>query len=828
MRSVIVPWLLALSASLGACSSKRTSPPAENAVLFDGRAGIVLHGDTKSLVFGRGTKTLLTFPADGLSLGVVSAIEDGTDYDPYPDGTPPSAPDGLRWLAVTSAHVVGQDASKMTLDLTYDEGKHATLDVVSAAPGRFALTLTPADAGPPVALFKLRARVSATEGFYGLGEYLDDVNQRGHVRAMQLEADGGRTESGYNEAHVPVPFVIGTEGWGLFVASRATGLFDVAAKEADLVEVTFGTGAASQQGLAFHLFSADHPLDVTKHFYDVTGAPHLPARWALGPWLWRDENRDQAQVESDAKTMRDLDLPHTALWIDEPYATGINSFDWNPKKFTDAPAMIQKVQGLGFRFGLWHAPYVDHKDPSTAALFAEAEKGGFFPKAVSLSLNPWSAPIDLTNGAAYAWWQALIHRYTDLGVEGFKLDYAEDIAPTVGKGRNVWRFADGSDERTMHSLYRVLYHRVYAETLPKEGGFLLCRAGTWGEGANGCIVWPGDLDATFAQHGESAGTYVSVGGLPASVIAGLTLGPSGFPFYGADTGGYRHSPPDKELFMRWFQQTALSSVMQIGNSASTVAWEADPQTGVDQELLDAYRTYTRLHLRLFPYEWTYAQALATTGRPITRALGLAYPSLGVHPNDAYMFGDDLLVAPVLARGARTRSVVFPPGEWIDWWTGAVHAGGVTATVDAPLGTLPLYLRRGGIVPLLRPTIDTLSPTTSPATVDSYATTPGVLYPRVAAGADGTFVLFDGALVELRSSPRTTSLHVNDGAELRGGMLVEVLGLAGAPSSAIVDGVAAPILSSRAALDAAAQGVAFEGNAAFVKLSPGEHTAALTQ
>src|SRR5665811_2287862 len=90
-------------------------------------------------------------------------------------------------------------------------------------------------------------------------------------------------------------------------------------------------------------------------------------------------------------------------------------------------------------------------------------------------------------------------------------------------------------------------------------------------------MWPGDLDASFAKVGDpgqsNGSSYVSVGGFPASLIAGLTLGPSGFPFYGADTGGYRHSPATNELFVRWFEQTSLSTAMQIGNSASTVAWE---------------------------------------------------------------------------------------------------------------------------------------------------------------------------------------------------------------------------------------------------------------
>src|SRR5262249_13883847 len=156
----------------------------------------------------------------------------------------------------------------------------------------------------------------------------------------------------------------------------------------------------------------------------------------------------------------------------------------------------------------------------------------------------------LTNPDAYAWWQDLVRNYTNMGVEGFKLDYAEDVVPGLTNGRNVWEFYDGSDERTMHEGYTLLYHQVYQETLPAEGSFLLCRHGTWGDQVNASVIWPGDLDASFAKNGEMVDDYVSVGGLPATVIAGLSLGASGYPFFGADTGGYLHSPPDKELFTR--------------------------------------------------------------------------------------------------------------------------------------------------------------------------------------------------------------------------------------------------------------------------------------
>ncbi|MCA9544059.1 MAG: hypothetical protein KC613_06695, partial [Myxococcales bacterium] len=342
---------------------------------------------------------------------------------------------------------------------------------------------------------------------------------------------------------MPVPFLIGTTGWGLFVASNLPGAFAVATAAADRVEALFGTGEFSPEGLRFHLFAAAHPLDLVKPYYQTTGFPRLPAPWALGPWVWRDENEDQAQVLGDLDAMRDLDLATTGIWIDRPYASGVSSFDFDPGMFPDPQAMIDRARALGFRFGLWHTSYVGEGQAATAALHAEAEASGYYPPQVGPIVNNWGRPVDLTNPAAYAWWQGLVGRYAAMGVEGYKLDYVQDIVLGVGRVRNPWRFHDGTTERTRHQTYQGLYHQVFAETLPADGGFLLTRTGLAGDQVNGVIIWPGDLDATLARRGTEqtdarrGETYTATGGLPASLVAGLSLGPSGFPFYGSDTGG---------------------------------------------------------------------------------------------------------------------------------------------------------------------------------------------------------------------------------------------------------------------------------------------------
>ena len=815
--------------------SSTTTPEDKTFAITAG--DITLAANGAGLTLTRGDERLLTFGLDAFEWGSVPAIED-LNYDPYRLYVPTplySGPD-IAWAHPDGMTVSGATDETLAIDLTYPGGAKGTLALKVEAEGRFSAVWKPDEAGQ-IAYFRLRPRASADEGFYGLGEYYDDVSHRGKVRAMQIEIDTS-LESGYNEAHVPVPFLTGTTGWGLFVETDRPGAFAVATTEPDLVEAAFGMAPASADGLRFHLFGAERALDVTRLYYQVTGFPRVPAPWALGPWVWRDENKDQAEFLADAHAIRDLDLATTAMWIDRPYATGVNTFDFLPSQFPDPQAMIDEAHGLGFRMALWHTPYLDEKGQpdATKDLREYADSHGYYPKKSGLLLNGWGRPIDLTNPDAYAWWQSNIEKYTAMGIEGFKLDYAEDVVPGITTARNEWVFADGSDERTMNGGYQRFYHKVYSETLPKEGGFLLCRGGTYGDQTNVSVIWPGDLDATFGKHREdqidqNGDTFTGVGGLPASIVAGLSLGPSGFPFYAADTGGYKHSPPDKELFTRWFEQTAFSPVMQIGTSTNSVAWDPAGGPGFDAEMLGWYREYTRIHLRLFPYLWTYAQNLATDGRPIARPLGLAFPEMGIHPNDVYLLGDDLLVAPVVERGKTARDVPFPPGKWIDFWTGEAHEGGTTASISAKLGEIPVFVREGGIVPLLRPTIDTLSPTTSPDQIDSYATTPGVLHARVVASPDGSdFKVFDGTKLHAERSPgalTTVSLGFGDGTDFTSGVQFEVIVLGDLPPTSVVAD-AAPLneAQSLADLEASAAGWFFSpdtGGTLYVRVGPDRHS-----
>ncbi len=720
----------------------------------------------------------VSLPLAAFALAHESADDPTRSYDPtYPNAA-------TTWETPLRTEVVARTASTFTTAMYYEHGA-AHLTATVGPDDVFTLQWLPEAPTEGVWTgYRVFTSVDPAEGFYGLGELFDRPEHRGTVRPMHLVADF-ELESSYNEAHVPVPLLIGTNGWGLFVEDDHPTVFDVAATDDDRVFATIGTGPDTLVGLTFYLLGAPEAIDVTARYYSVTGPPALPAPWALGPLLWRDENTGQSQVLDDIDTIRALDLATSGIWIDRPYATGVNTFDFEATQWPDAAAMITDANAAGLRVGVWHTPYIN--EDMAPELYAEAATNGYFPPAVPIYFNSWGPPIDFTNPDAMAWWQGLIGRYTALGVEGYKLDYGEDVFLGVGGFRNVWAFADGSDERTMHKEFPRLYHQAYGETLGSDGGFLLNRAGTWRDHTITSIIWPGDLDADLSTFRDLRGDGTqAVGGLPSAVSAAIGLGPSGYPFFGSDTGGYRHSPPSVETFVRWFEHTALSAVMQVGNSSSSQPWEilAD-----EPELLDLYRSYARLHLRLTPYLWTQATQLATGGRPLLRPFGLQQPHHGQHPADVYFLGEDLLVAPVIEAGAETRTFPCPEGAWRSWWDGTplTCTPGADVTVPAPLEVLPLFLQDGALIPLLRPTIDTWAPVSDGSDTESFTNDAGVLFVRAAVGANGTTTLWDGSAFSMTDTGDAVNIDWQEGTVFTAGAGAEVIGFTDTPSRVTKDG-----------------------------------------
>lgn len=772
--------LLALGAWLAqaGCGDDAAPPPPQITTTVEGGLVLTVTTDPLALTITRDGQVVAESAAF-VEVGVVDDVQERKYYDP-------AAPQAeIRWRVAQRATAWDAAASRLTLALDGAGGGSAAL-VVSGG------TLTLETAGVPGAvLARLVLPLAAGEELYGFGLTLDSAASRGVVREMQFRVDFD-SESTLNELHVPVPLAIYPgRDLGFFAEERRVGAFDVGAAREGAVLVTFATPSLELHVLAGTAF------EVLDRYTTMTGRPIVPPEWAFAPFQWRNEHRDQAEVLEDAQAIRDHDIPGSTVWVDNPWQTGYNTFEFEPARFPDPQGMVDQLAALGFRSMVWSTPYVN-PDGATDADYEEARDLGYFvTDDLGRAFNwPWQdgpgALVDFTKPEAMAWYRQRIARATDLGIRGFKLDFGEDLVPEVGGNTSPMQLAAGGPD-TLHGYYAFYYHTAYLGQLPPGDGFLLVRAGTWGTQTVATAIWPGDLDNDFSRHDP-----VNVGGLPAGIAAGLSLSASGFPFYGSDIGGFRNGVSTTEALIRWAEYAALGTIMQLGGGGgqgtSHNPWDT---TLYGPEALPIYRTYARLHTDLFPYLYTYAKRAGETGVPVTRPPGMIYPG---HPyEDAFLCGDALFVAPVVEEGATTRTVTLPPGEWVDWWTGARVAGGAALTVPAPLDTLPLWRKVGEIVVLLATEVDTFVAATAPGIVS--LTDPdaarGVRVLVTPGEGESTFALYDGSSVRVVGEAAAVGVEAAAGTRHRD-FRFEV----DWPSSTVDPATAdVPVAADEAALDA---------------------------
>jgi alpha-D-xyloside xylohydrolase len=697
--------------------------------MFDDGTTLTVKTDPLRLQIARGGQVVID-QAAFVEVGVADDFAQARYYDA-------AAPKGVRFRVAQRATAWDAASHTLTLALDGDGGGSAALALDDG------LVLDTAHT-PNAVLARVVLPLAAGEELYGFGERFDTPAARGVVREMQLRLDV-TAQAGTNDVHVPVPLAIyPARELALFAEERRPGAFDVGAARPDALLVTFATAKLALRILPGAPFAA---LD---RYTARSGRPLAPPDWALLPMLWRNENASDAEVLGDAQMLRTLAIPGSTLWIDNPWQTAYNTFQFDAR-FGDPAKLVADLAALGFKLIVWSTPYVDAAAP-TDGDHAEAVAGNFLitdghGRAFDF---PWQngpgALVDFTAPGATDWWRARIARAVGLGIAGFKLDFGEDLVPEIGGNRTPFTLHDGGTD-VWHNAYAGVYHAAYLGALPAGDGFLLTRAGAYGTQTMTTCVWPGDLDSDFGRRGGGKS-----GGLPAAIAGGLSLSASGFPFYGSDIGGFRNGPPTTEALARWSEYAALGTVMQLGGGGpSHNPW--DP-TLFGPEALTIYQTYSRLHTALHPYLLSLALKAAATGRPVTAPPGLVFPG---HPyEDDFLTGDGLFVAPVVEDGARSRTVTLPPGDWIDWWTGTLQPGGAGITVAAPLDLLPLWRKAGELVVLLEQPIDTILPASASGVV-SYSDRANAHELRVVVTPrdQASFALHDGGMLGVTSGAGVT-------------------------------------------------------------------------
>lgn len=546
--------------------------------------------------------------------------------------------------------------------------------------------------------------VTDNSSYFGFGERFDRLN---HAHTILKNASRDVAGDKGSLSYQPVPFFMSLRGYGLWLDTTSEATFDLNVTDDSRILVRF-----FGRTLRVVLFEGPEFPVILNRFTAIAGRQQLPPYWAFAPWKARDYHRNSSEVYEDVDRYRELGLPASVLLIDSPWATNYNSYEFNPKQFENARAMIARVHAQGYKLILWHTPWInrettrpyedgfaDKLTPGPASNFAEADRLGYFlhrPDGSTYIGRWWKgigSLIDFTNPAAKRWWQEQVSKVIALGVDGFKDDDGEGafIGDVV--------FAGGQDARIMRNRYAVEYNQAVADALREHKGadwVLFQRSGTVGSHTLP-LFWAGDNDASFSRDN----------GLPTVVTAGLNAGMSGISLWMSDLGGYNKSartPGDQIVFARWTEYSALSPGMEVMSGMNLGPWD------YGDEDLRIFRMYSVLHMSLFPYRYAAALESQRTGLPMMRALVLMQQDdpEAREAGDEYYFGPDLLVAPVLSAVTQ-RSVYLPAGSWIDYWTGRCFEGRQTIAVDAPLDRIPLFVREGAILPKIPEDVMTLAP-----------------------------------------------------------------------------------------------------------------------
>lgn len=549
-------------------------------------------------------------------------------------------------------------------------------------------------------------RLAPGERIIGAGERAEPLDRRGgRITFWNTDPPSPHDETtGAMYASIPFWLVARPDGrvWGVFMDSVARSDLDAGASDPNLM--SFGVASGD---LTYYVLAGPTPTDVLRQYTELTGRMPLPPRWALGYGQSRWSYFPEEQLREIATQFRARRIPCDHLWLDIDYMDGYRIFTWSPSRYPDPARLLTDLRNQGFKTVTIIDPGV--KADPTDATFADGVRRDYFvrqPDGTLFTGVVWpgeSVFADFSRDDVRAWWGDLHKQLLDAGVAGIWDDMNEPgltdrLVPGSGTphGSTMDLLAvhrpDGPDgapvpHARLHNAYGMLMARATREGLerlrPDERPFMLTRAGYAGI-QRYAAIWTGDNHSRW-EHLRLAARMC------------LSLGMSGTPLVGFDTGGFWDAPTG-ELLTRFTQLGALFPFFR-----NHCAMNMPPQEpwALGQPFEAFIRQAIELRYRLLPYFYTLVDEAARTGAPITRPMLHHWPDdpavAGL--DDQFTVGADLLAAPVFAPEQRQRNVRFPTEVWRDWLTGQRYEGPVTARVECPIDVSPLYQREGSIIPL---------------------------------------------------------------------------------------------------------------------------------
>lgn len=509
------------------------------------------------------------------------------------------------------------------------------------------------------------------EHIYGFGESYGNIDKRESYQSLWIqEAFSNASAATYKRA----PFFMSSRGYGMYVNTSNA----VRCHVGDLEHTAFSIIVDDTTLFDAYLIYGPTLKDILPRYTAITGAPAVPPKWSFGLWMARISYSRQPQVEAVAEALRAHRIPCDVIHIDTDWYEN----DWEcdlefgKSKFPDPAAMTARLRELGFRVSLWQWPNM----VVTSDMFMEAyEKGYLVRRAngkpyVFTGFEIDGAYIDYSNPDAVAWVQDKFRGLFEQGIAAIKVDFGEGAPPD-----GVYA---GAPAEAMHALYPLLYNKAIwdvTEDFYGEGNAVVWARSAWAGSQRYPVHWSGDGLARYED-------------LACVLRAALSFGLTGFPFYSHDIGGFS-GLPSPDLYVRWGQFGLFSSHVRAHGMPPREPWEY----GEEAEAI--FRQYAELRYQLMPYIYSEAVRCGQTSLPLLRPLVLEYQA---DPNtytidDQYLFGESLLVAPILDASNRRR-VYLPQGDWFDYWTKARVTGGRWINVEAPLDIMPMWVRAGAIIP----------------------------------------------------------------------------------------------------------------------------------
>jgi alpha-glucosidase len=508
----------------------------------------------------------------------------------------------------------------------------------------------------------------------GLGQGGQQFDRRGKTDRMrsgqagyQLATHGGK---------VPIQWLIGTEGWAFYI-HQPFGSYDLTKDKGLFMPTT------DALPIDIYVVSSTDPKVLLGEYARITGHAEMPPRWSLGYMQSHRTLAGPDEIMGVAKTMREKKLPCDALiylgteFCPSGWNTRNGEFTWHPGNFPDPKASVDALHGLHYKVVL-HTVIEGRRLTGTVSEPCDPKNAGPSGRTAD---NRW--PDDRSVPCYWPYHKPLM----DVGVDGWWPDQGDDYdAPSrLNRIRMYW---EGSQ------LYR-----------PDRRVFALHRNGYAGMQRYAGFLWSGDVRSRW----ETLKTHV-----PAAVNTGL----SGLPYWGTDIGGF--IPTEEytgELHVRWFQFGTFCPSFRAhgrhwhlklpwgwdggdGGPKETNTFNPDPKELQNPQVEPILRKYLELRYRLLPYTYTAVRECCETGLPIIRALWIHHPDdpVAAARGDQYLWGRDVLVSPVVEKGAVSRSLYLPRGTWYDLWTEERLEGGREIEVKVDLATMPLHVRGGAVIP----------------------------------------------------------------------------------------------------------------------------------